>query len=326
MTNSPISRQVYLALPILFSSLIAPIAASAQGYPTYGRDPRAEALGAIVGSDLKTFRDAIAQRRGQTGQPSVRQDDTSLTGSSSPSWGGISSAWASVDTKRLSGTYSGNSSNLVFGADAIVGNSLIVGLIGGYNRSSVDLPSGQRVKADGFSVGPYFSARLSDSLSLDGFIGFGKPDYNIDGGQFSGEKTFGNLTLTGSIPLQRAQLSPFISVASVREKLPAFTSVLPIVPYGATEIKSFVATIGTNVNYNPIDKGNLTYLPTAGFEIDYVRNDDGFGNVDSFTTPRLSGGVTIISDTGALNLGANIARTSEGTTTVGASAGYYFQF
>ncbi|RLJ60142.1 autotransporter-like protein [Litoreibacter meonggei] len=326
MITPEFARRTWIALPILVALLGAPLVANAQSTSNTIDSPRSEALGAVVGSDISDFRNAIAKRRSGTARPSVRQDDTSLTGGTAPSWGGISSAWTSVDTKRLSGTYSGNSTNLIFGADTIVGDSLIVGLIAGYNRSSVDLPSGQRVKADGFSVGPYFSARLSDSLSLDGFIGFGKPDYDIDGGQFSGDKTFGNLTLTGSIPLQRAELSPFISIASVREKLPAFSSVAPVVAYGATEIKSFVATIGTGVNYNPIDKGNLTYLPNAGIEIDYVRNDDGFGNVDSFTTPRLSGGVTIISDTGALNLGANVSRTSEGTTTVGASAAYFWQF
>jgi len=320
------ARRICMALPIVVAPLATPFATDAQSYPSNMTSPRSEALGAVAGSDIADFRNAIASRRGGASQPSVRQDNTSLSSDSGPSWGGISSAWGSVDTKRLNGTYSGNSTNLIFGADTLIGDSTVVGLIAGYNRSSVDLPSGQRIKADGFSVGPYFSARLSDSLSLDGFIGFGKPDYDVDGGQFSGDKTFGNLTLTGSIPLQRAELSPFISVASVREKLPAFTSVAPVVAYAATEIKSFVATIGTGVNYNPIDKGNLTYLPNAGFEVDYVRNDDGFGNVDSFTTPRLSGGVTIISDTGALNLGANVSRTSEGTTTVGASAAYFLQF
>jgi uncharacterized protein with beta-barrel porin domain len=283
-------------------------------------------LGAIVGSDIATYRNAIAQRRSGTARPSVLQDSNSLSGGEAPSWGGIASAWASVDTRRISGTYSGNSTNLVFGIDTIVGDGFVVGLIGGYNRSSVDVPAGQRVKADGFSIGPYFSARLSDSLSLDGFIGFGKPDYDIDGGLFSGDKTFGNLTLSGSVPLQNAELSPFISVASVREDLPAFTSLVFPFAYAATEIKSLVVTVGTGVHYNAIDKGNLTYLPNAGIEIDYVRNDDGFGNVDNFTTARINGGVTIISDTGALNLGANVARTSEGTTTVGVNAGYFFQF
>ncbi|SDW29982.1 autotransporter outer membrane beta-barrel domain-containing protein [Litoreibacter albidus] len=329
MISTSRARRTSLVFAALTAPLVATSMAAAQSIPpimppTYGpkmESPRSEALGVEAGNTFAIYRDAIAQRRRATSQPAVRQDS-----SEAPTWGGISSAWISADTKRLNGTYSGNSSNLVFGVDAMVGSNLIVGLIGGYNRSSVDLPSGQRVKADGFSVGPYFSARLSDSLSLDGFIGFGKPDYNVDGGQFSGDKTFGNLTLSGSVPMQNAELSPFISVASVREKLPAFSSTAPVVAYAATEIKSFVATLGTNVHYNAIDRGNLTYLPTAGLEIDYVRNDDGFGNVDSFTTPRISGGVTIISDTGALNLGANVARTSEGTTTVGVNAGYYFQF
>ncbi|WP_281856833.1 autotransporter outer membrane beta-barrel domain-containing protein [Litoreibacter halocynthiae] len=325
MNISAFFRRSCMLLSVLLAPMIAPQAADAQSYG-YSMDPRSEASGQIVGSDIASFRNAIANRRSGTVQPSVRQDDTSLTGGTAPTWGGISSAWASVDAKRLSGTYSGNSANVIFGADTLLGDSFVVGLIGGYNRSTVTVPGTQKIKAKGFSVGPYFSARLSDSLSLDGFIGFGKPDYDVDGGKFSGEKTFGNLTLTGSIPLQSAELSPFISVASVREKLPAFSSVVPVVAYGATEIKSFVATIGTGVHYNAIDKGNLTYLPNAGFEIDYVRNDDGFGNVDSFTTPRISGGVTIISDTGALNLGANVSRTSEGTTTIGASAGYFWQF
>jgi len=315
----------FFALPLLAASAFATPQAHAQTYG-YTKDPRADAISALVGSDIQTFRDAIANRRSGTSRPSVLQDSNSLSGGEAPSWGGISSAWASADTKRINGTYSGDSTNLIFGVDTLLGNSTVVGIIAGYNTSTVNVPSGQRIKADGFSIGPYFSARLSDSLSLDGFIGFGKPDYDIDGGQFSGDKTFGNLTLTGSIPLQNAQLSPFISVASVREELPAFTSVVPVVAYGATEIKSFVTTIGADMHYNAVDKGNLTYLPNAGLEVDYVRNDDGFGNVDSFSTARVSGGVTIISDTGAVNLGANLSRTSEGTTTAGLNAGYFWQF
>ncbi|WP_298256843.1 autotransporter outer membrane beta-barrel domain-containing protein [uncultured Litoreibacter sp.] len=318
-------RKSCIALSACAVPLMAPTLASAQMYPTMN-DPRSDAIGAHVGGDIASFRDAIAQRRGRISRPQVLQESNSLSGGESPSWGGISSAWASADTKRFNGTYSGNSTNLIFGADTLLGDAFAVGIIAGYNNSSVDVPAGQRVKAEGLSIGTYFSAQLSDTLNLDGFVGFGKPDYNVDGGQFSGDKTFGNLTLTGSVPLQRAELSPFISVASVREKLPAFTSTAPVVAYAATEIKSFVATIGTGVHYNPIDKGNLTYLPNAGFEVDYVRNDDGFGTTDSFTAPRISGGVTILSDTGAANFGAHISRTSEGTTTVGANASYFWQF
>lgn len=325
MITLAFKRNTHLALLLFVAPLFVASQATAQSYG-YNDDPRSEAIAAHVGSDINTFRDAIAQRRSGTSLPSVLQESNNLSGGEGLSWGGISSAWASADTKRINGTYSGDSTNLIFGVDTLLGASTVVGIIAGYNTSTIDVPGGQRIKADGFSIGPYFSARLSDSLSLDGFIGFGEPDYDIDGGQFSGDKTFGNLTLTGSVPLQNAELSPFISVASVREDLPAFTSVVPVVAYAATEIKSFVATVGTGVHYNPVDKGNLTYLPNAGFEVDYVRNDDGFGNVDSFTTVRINGGVMIISDTGAVNLGANLSRTSEGTTTAGLNAAYYWQF
>ncbi|EPX80103.1 autotransporter outer membrane beta-barrel domain-containing protein [Litoreibacter arenae] len=328
---------VSLLRTIAFSTLAMLALAQLASAQTRPNEPEGElnaGIGSITGNNLASYRDAIssfrnaiAQRRSSTTRLSfVAQDDTTLSGGTAPVWGGLSSIWGSLDTKRMNGTYSGTSGNLIFGVDALVGSSTIVGLLAGYNRSNVDLPSGQRVKAKGVAVGPYFSTQLSDRLSLDGFIGFARPDYTVDGGQFEGDKTFGNLTLTGSVPLRSAELSPFISIASSREDLPAFTSVAPVVAYAPTEIKSFVATIGTGINYNPIDRGNLTYLPTAGFEIDYVRNDDGFGNIDSFTTPRISGGVTILSDVGALNLGANVSRTSEGTTTVGASAAYFWQF
>ncbi|MEP3345338.1 MAG: autotransporter outer membrane beta-barrel domain-containing protein [Litoreibacter sp.] len=313
-------RSVCVSLCTMTSASLVTSAANAQ-MVTQQDYPRLEYSDATVGNTFLTYRNVIAQRRRGTSQPAVRQDS-----SEAAAWNGISSVWVSADTKQLNGTYTGESANLIFGVDALLGDSFIVGIIGGYNDSSVDLPGGQRVKAEGFSIGPYFSARLSDNLSLDGFIGFGNPDYDIDGGQFSGDKTFGNLTLSGSIPLEKAELSPFISVASVREELPAFSSVAPVVAYAATEIKSFVTTVGTGIHFDAVDKGNLTYLPNAGVEIDYVRNDDGFGNVDSFTTPRVSGGVTIISDVGALNIGANVSRTSEGTTTVGASAAYFWQF
>jgi len=215
----------------------------------------------------------------------------------------------------------------IFGADILAGNTLI-GVIGGYNTSTVTIPTAQRIEAEGFSIGPYFATQLTDSLSLDGFIAFGEPDYDIDNGVFSGEKVFGNITLTGSVEMDRLELTPFISLASAREKLPAFSSAIPfpVVAYPATTIKGVVATIGTGINYEPFERGGLLYLPRAGIEVDAVRNDDGFGNIADFTTLRLSGGYTILGDNGGWSLGGDVARTSEGTTTVGASASYFWQF
>lgn len=321
-------RHTALTVSLLASLFALPQMASAQmvGYGTLS--PSSEVTEATIGSEFSLYRKAIAQRRGAVGAPSTRQDATTLTTQDAPSWNGLSSVWGSLDTKTLNGTYSGDSTNLLFGADALVGDSLIVGVIAGYSVSSITIPSGQRIKTKALSFGPYFSAQLSETLSLDGFAAFGKPNYDVDGGQFSGDKIFGNLTLSGSIFLENALVSPFISIASIREDLPAFTSVapFPVVAYGATTIDAFVTTIGASVNFNPVEKGGKTYLPHAGFEVDFVRSDDGFGNITNFTAPRLSGGVNIISDAGALSLGADISRTSEGTTTFGANAAYFLQF
>lgn len=314
-----------LALAAAITTLIAlPDAAQAQRYNE--ESPSREAQAGTIGSQFSTYRNALISRRGSATTPVATQDGTILSGEEGSSWGGPFSAWASVDTKFLNGTYSGNSTSLIFGADTLVGGTTLIGLIGGYNRSSVGLPFGQKVKADGFSIGPYFSTQLSETVSLDGFVAYGEPDYDVDGGQFTGKKLFGNLTLTGTVPLANADLYPFISIASAREKLPAFTSVNPVVAYGATEIKGLVGTIGTSVGYNAIERDGRIYLPRAGVEVDFVRNDDGFGNEDSFQTLRINGGVSIIGDTGAWSLGADLGRTSEGTTTVGANATYVWQF
>ncbi|PTX56343.1 outer membrane autotransporter protein [Litoreibacter ponti] len=304
---------------------ILPLAAAAQSTNDLLVSPPSEAGESTAPALFQHYRDAIAKRRRALGgAPGVRQDAT--LGNEAPTWGGLSSAWGSLDGKQINGTYSGDSTSLLFGADAILGSgTVLVGLIGGYNTSTVTLPTGQRVGADGFSIGPYFSAQISERIALDGFIAYGEPDYDVDGGSFSGDKLFGNLTISTSFPLQAAEISPFLSVASSREDLPAFTDGGGT-GYAASNIESFVTTIGATAFFNPVDRGGRTYLPTAGLELDYIRSDDGFGTVSSFTAPRVTAGVTILGDTGIWSLGADATHTSEGTTTVGANASYIWQF
>lgn len=302
-------------------------AAHACDYEEVCENPGGTQNEATDGFQLGSFRGIGANRlRYNNGLPSSLRDDTVFLSSQGQDSTGLGvNALAGVTARRLSGTYSGHTADLLFGADTFVGDRSVIGILGDFTQGSIDIPAGLTVESRAFLAGPYFATQLSETLTIDGFILYGKPRYEVNGAEFKGEKLMGGLTLSGSIPTEIAEFVPFAGISAAREELPSFTDA-SFVFYPATTARTRIATIGTTAYFAPTERPNAIIQPFASLEVDFARFDDGFGTDNDFRTARIGAGMDVVMNSGVLELGLQASSSTDSTRVVGAKIFYSFGF
>lgn len=113
------------------------------------------------------------------------------------------------------------------GADYRISDDVLLGFLASIDWANerTDEVNGE-VKGDGWMIGPYVSARLSENLFFDARAAWGRSDNNakqtIMGvdyeGDFKTERLLARATLSGAFEVDAIMLSPEVSIAYIEEK------------------------------------------------------------------------------------------------------------
>ena len=137
-----------------------------------------------------------------------------------------------VSSLDKTNTYKGTISNLIVGADKAVSERFVVGLAinGEYSDLNVSSNNGDMQKT-GFGISPYFAYVISDTLNIDGNVGYAAMDTSqtrYDGsntwsGGPASSRMFAAVNVNSYLPRDGWLLEAHAGVVSALEKYDGFT-------------------------------------------------------------------------------------------------------
>ncbi len=146
------------------------------------------------------------------------------------------------------------------GIDYKVAPGLLVGIMAQYDTTSFDSSAaGLEIDGDGWMVGPYAAARLSQHVFLDGRLLWGGSDNDMESagttGSFSTDRFLASARLSGRWEREAWLITPSAEIV-----------------YFQDESESFTDSAGTNVASQKAELGRFTAGPRVGYRI---QRDDG---------------------------------------------------
>ncbi len=165
--------------------------------------------------------------------------------------------WASGQWSRNRVDQTSNELGLFYlGVDYHLSPSLVVGLLAQFDHSEeTDGLEGFSVRGNGWLVGPYIAARLTDTLIFDGRLAWGQSNNKVDPSgfyedDFETDRWLARARLTGDYRFGNVMLQPHIGMIYFHETQKAYTDSLNIAIPSQT-----------------ISLGRLTFGPKIGYMI-----------------------------------------------------------
>ncbi|RED18625.1 autotransporter outer membrane beta-barrel domain-containing protein [Pontivivens insulae] len=278
----------------------------------------AQATGQSQGFNVgAAIRNAIAGAPGFTKQPIRPFGDGGLyfqAPISDPDGLSGFEAWAAFSASTYDGTTEGTGLDLTFGIQRQVTDALTAGLAGSYG--TLDLNSGgSNVDARAFVAGPYF-AYQHQNLNLNGFILYGRPDYDFGGGvSADASRLTYSLGVSGRFPQSRYIVSPFLNLSGFQEDIDAAGTL------AAQDISQYALGVGSRVDFET--RGAFDPYVAIGF--DAWEFDNGTSRSDGIS-PRLEAGFSMQAGAGSLSADFSAAEISNDVRRYGVSLRYDLRF
>lgn len=222
--------------------------------------------------------------------------------------------WVSLEGRKFSGDIDGDGAELSFGADFEAGPGAYIGFV--VSAGEYDLTTAtDTINVKSVSYGPYFSTEIDDTWSVDGFITFADPEYDVSGTAYTAQRRSGQLRVTADYTWQNMDVASHLSFGGFREDHPAAGS------NAAFDVSSTSGSLGTTVMFDA--GGGLR--PYVSLAAEFNRLDDGTTESEHFS-PRVGLGLSYDSAKGTTTLDIDGGETLEGTRDYGLRVGHSFQF
>ena len=223
--------------------------------------------------------------------------------------------WGDAGYQEFDGDIDGDNLFVTLGADTHVGVSTRLGFMIDYSDLDVTT-SGTVVTTETLTFGPYVSVDLNGKWSLDAFLAYGEPDYEVGGTGFSAERVMGGVSLNADYMVKGVAITSFISADGFSEDQPA-VGVTP-----SRTVSNIRASLGTIAEFNP-GEAVRPYLSLAAEVSEF---DDGLGTDTSNFSPRLGAGMTVDGDLGSFHVGVEGGEVIDGTQDYTFSLGFEARF
>ena len=224
--------------------------------------------------------------------------------------------WGALEGRWFNGDIDGDGAELTLGADWELPSGLIIGGI--LSVGSYDLEAeGSEVEISSLTYGPYLSKQVSDLYSIDALITYSRPEYDIDGTEFTAERWAGDIRATADYSMGANDVSSFVSIGGYRERQPGAGAL------AERDISQVRAAIGTKIIFNPM----ADFRPFVSMAAEHVSFDAGAGaDRVSHTSPRIGLGFAYDINGGRIDFDLDGGEFIEGTRDVGLLVRYSIDF
>ena len=234
-----------------------------------------------------------------------------------PDW----NAWVSGEVRRYSDDADGNSFDVSMGADRMIGTDALAGVVLAYGKLDLET-SATDVSVTSPAIGGYFATKLSDDVYLDAFLLFARPEYEVDGGSFTADRTSIGVAVSGTYQTDTMEITPVLSLRASREEHPEYTSSAGTVAENTLE--SLTAYLGATVQ--PLERTAGGFLPFVSLGGDFHSRDSLLTGSSNFSAARLGLCFSQLVGAGELSFAIDGGTFEEGIRDVGGTLSFTMSF
>ncbi len=219
-----------------------------------------------------------------------------------PKWNAwIKGNWTYYDGDDSS--FDGHTIDVLAGFDYKVGDTVVIGLLGGYGNTDFDTVAGGTkgaFEADGYTVGPYIGVKLSDNVQFDALAAYTYSDYDnrvgVTTGDFIAHRVTVGAQLKGHWESNGFFIEPGVRVLYAEEDQDAYTDSAGVRQSSLT-VKAGRISVGPRIGYvHKTPDGNIVkpWVSVRG-EYDFSNQGNvptsGLPDLDDLVSARISAGV-----------------------------------
>lgn len=314
-----------LKLAVLAAIAAVPSIAGASEWLAEADKPLATTTqSATIIQQATVISNVLAFRQSQMG-PGARHaaldGQTGMAAGNAPSkftvWGNISGS--DVKNDYVNTRYDGTVDNYTFGMDTGLGAGMVAGVSLGYDKTSIAVRTAENLKGSGWSLMPYLSVAINETLSVDAALGYSQGDQDIrlsatETGNQGYNRTLAALNLNANHWMGDLQLSGKASYIHSEETRDAYRSTLAA-DYTETTNRLEQFRLGGQVGYwsngvmpyvgityiNDLSRPALNATIVTAADIAATNDKDSWEakvGVNFFSKGAVAGGIVYTSETG----------------------------
>jgi len=235
-----------------------------------------------------------------------------------PEW----NAWISTEGRKYNGSLSGYSGNIVAGADKLISDSFLAGLLASIDHTDLTDATGN-AKVRSVALGAYFARKIGQNLYLDGHLSLSNPDNKTGEAAFTSKRAMLSFSLAGLHRAGTYKIRPFARLSAYTEQQPSYVGGGG--PVAANFVRSQTASIGAR--FEPVSTiGNTRLTPYFSAALDYGVLATTVAGTSSYTYPRLGMGVSGPVGLGYVTVDLDGGKFNATTFDFGLRATYEFKF
>lgn len=229
-------------------------------------------------------------------------------------------AWVTASGRAFFDGYDGYSTDVIAGADWLLGNSGVFGVMAGVGMTDIDDSTVSKAETSSYLVGLYGGHGFSSNVQIDGYLAYSGVDYDVDTTSFDTDRWLAGLAISDQVAIASGILEHRARVFGAWEDFPADVGGIP---GGTTEQYRF--SVGVRHEWNAILPG--TYMrPWASLDLEYGRQEDTNNLQSDFVAPRLGVGVSGTVGSGSLSASLDVGRTTSDVVDSGLEFSYSLSF
>lgn len=229
-------------------------------------------------------------------------------------------AWVTVSGRAFFDGYDGYSTDVIAGADWLVGNSSVIGVMAGAGMTDLEDSTISKAETSSYLVGVYGGHGFSSNVQVDGYLAYSGVDYDVSTTSFDTDRWLAGLAISDQVAIASGTLEHRARFFGSWEDFP---SGVAGIPGGTTEQYRF--SVGMRHEWNAMLPG--TYMrPWASLDLEYGRQEDTNNLQSDFVAPRLGVGVSGTVGSGSLSASLDVGRATSDVVDSGVEFSYSLSF
>ena len=229
-------------------------------------------------------------------------------------------AWVTVSGRAFFDGYDGYSTDVIAGADWLVGNSSVIGVMAGAGMTDLEDSTISKAETSSYLVGVYGGHGFSSNVQVDGYLAYSGVDYDVSTTSFDTDRWLAGLAISDQVAIASGTLEHRARFFGSWEDFP---SGVAGIPGGTTEQYRF--SVGVRHEWNAMLPG--TYMrPWASLDLEYGRQEDTNNLQSDFVAPRLGVGLSGKVGSGNLSASLDVGRTTSEVLDSGLEVSYNLMF
>lgn len=257
---------------------------------------------------------------GSSSEPMVTRSNLFMSTDGTNDGASSMNAWVTVSGRAFFDGYDGYSTDVIAGADWLLGSSGVFGVMAGVGMTDIDDSIVSKAETSSYLVGIYGGYGFSGNVQVDGYLAYSGVDYDVNTISFDTDRWLAGLAISDQVVIASGTLEHRVRFFGSLEDFPAGVAGIT---GGTTE--QYRVSVGIRHEWNAVLPE--TYIrPWASLDLEYGRQEDTNNLQSDFVAPRLGIGLSGSAGPGNLSASLDVGRTTSNVVDSGLEISYNMAF